>query len=696
MRIMKLVLVVVFIFSGISYAEKPVSEKKDEKPSILGKSLDEMIEPLGNIFVPYNRLDPIVVTPTRYGDPSLNVSSNISVIDEKGIEGSYSKYVPDMLRDKAGVIVSDLLGNGKTTRVDMRGFGDSAPLNVLVLVDGRRTNQVDLSGPDWIQINPAAIERIEIVRGPQTVLYGDNATAGVVNIITKSGANKKPTIGMNYGVGSYRYSSWKGYVEGGSDFLDYFAMASTSYNNGYRINNRLETVDYNTKVTIRPTANFNFQTSAGYHKDWYGQPGAVKPADINRIGRRGSVYPNDQAKTEDYYAMLTPEVKHDLGFGEITAYGDALFRSRRTNSISYSIWGDTFITHHIRTAGFTPKAAFTAELFNIKNRLMVGFDYYGSRDEINSGYFSAPDTIVIDKKTGGAYLTDTVELPFGLIFDGGARTEWAYYRFDQQAVGRLKSEKKPFEYACEAGLTYKYNDKSSIYGRYSRSFRFPTTEEWYQSLWIDSAGNVISGGLNLALKPQTANNYEIGIKENSSKYISVKAAYNIMDVKNELFYDPIAFQNSVYHHTIHHGLDIETDVYLLDDIHAFFNYTYQKAFFVGERFAGNEIPLVPRNKISTGFKYTFKDCLRAVYSIDYVGVRRFANDVLNNMPKLKEHTIHNIKISYYKYGFEVYGAVNNIFDAEYSEYGALDTFRVNPGYYPSPRMNIQAGVNYKF
>ncbi|MFH0764209.1 MAG: TonB-dependent receptor [Candidatus Omnitrophota bacterium] len=689
-----LIFFVGFIFiSNIAFAEN-VEDKA--KPSILGKSLDETLSSFKEILTPYYRLDPIVITPTRYEDPSLNVSSNVSVIDEKRIGECYPKYVPDLLRDEAGVVVSDLLGNGKAVRVDIRGFGDSAPLNVLVLVDGRRTNQIDLSGADWIQIDPAAIERIEVVRGPQTVLYGDNATAGVVNIVTKSGAKKKPAIGFIYDVGSYRYSSWKGYIEGGSNFLDYFAMASTSYNNGYRINNDLETVDYNAKVTMKPDENFKLTSSAAYHKDRYGQPGAVKPADINRIGRRGSINPDDRAKTEDYYYMLTPEITKDLSFGEVTLSGDALFRSRSTSSASYFTGGSNFITHLLKTIGFTPKAAFIAEIFGIKNRLMGGFDYYGSIDKIRSGYPSAPDTIIIDKKTGGVYLTDTVELPFQLIADAGVRTEWAYYKFDQQAVGHSKNQRWPFEYACEAGLTYKYNDRSSIYGRYSRSFRFPTTEEWYQSLWVDSYGNVISGGLNLGLEPQTANNYEIGIKENSSKYINVNANYHIMDVNDELFYDPLVWQNSIYNHTLHHGLNLETDFYLLDCVRAFFNYTYQRALFVGDKLAGNEIPLVPRNKISTGIKYTLKDCFNVVYSIDYVGARRFANDVRNDMPDLKEHIVHNIKFSYYKYGFEVYGAINNIFNTEYTEYGALDFYLTNPGYYPSPRLNGSMGIRYKF
>ena len=668
----------------------------EERPSVLGRALDDTLSSLKKIVAPYNRLDPIVVTPTRYEDPLLNISANVDQLDETRLTDGGKKYVPDTLRSESWITVSDLLGNGKSVRVDLRGFGDSAPSNVLVLIDGRRTNQIDLSGADWVQIDTGTIKRVEVVRGPASVLYGDNATGGVVNIITKDGAGKKPSLAFDYDAGSYRYSSWKGYMQGGSDFLDYFGMISTAYNGGYRINNYIETIDYNANVTMKPTQSFNVTASTGYHMDWYGLPGAVKPVDINSIGRRGSIAPSNSAKTDDYYYMLSPEARADLGFGEVLASGDAIFRSRRTNAIYYSTWGDLSNVHHIKTWGFTPKAAFSAEFLGLKNRMMAGFDYYGSRDEINSGLLSSMDTIVIDKDTGGAYVSDTLELPVPLIVEAGGRAEWAYYNFDQQAVVKGKSQKSPFEYACEAGVTYKYNDRSSLYFKYARSYRFPVTDEWYSSMYIDYFSGLIAGGLNTSLVPQTENDFEIGIKEHSSKYINIEANYHIMPVRHVIYYDSVTNQNTNYSKTMHSGLEIDTDVMIFDCIRAFLNYTLQQAYFVGGPYAGCTIPMVPRNQISTGFKYTFKDCFDVIYEINYVGPRRFANDLQNRQPQLKEYMTNNIKFAYRKHGFEVHAAINNIFDVEYSEYGALDWTLTRPGYYPSPGINASVGVKYSF
>jgi len=134
-------------------------------------------------------LEKVVVTATRDAEEIRKIPANVTVITKKQIEESYAETVVGLLRDQVGVVVKDIYGNGKSATVDIRGFGETAPPNTLVLVDGRRVNQIDLSGVDWTQIPLHQIERIEVVRGSGSVLYGDNAVGGVINIITKTPEN---------------------------------------------------------------------------------------------------------------------------------------------------------------------------------------------------------------------------------------------------------------------------------------------------------------------------------------------------------------------------------------------------------------------------------------------------------------------------------------------------------------------------
>ena len=120
-------------------------------------------------------LEEVVVTATRDIQEIRKVPANVTVITPEEMKQSNSQTAVDLIRNEVGVVVRDYYGNGKQASVDMRGFGETGPLNTLVLVDGRRVNEIDLSGVDWTQIPIDQVERIEIVRGAGTVLYGDNA-----------------------------------------------------------------------------------------------------------------------------------------------------------------------------------------------------------------------------------------------------------------------------------------------------------------------------------------------------------------------------------------------------------------------------------------------------------------------------------------------------------------------------------------
>ena len=154
---------------------------------------------------PAATMEEVVVTATRQEEQISSVPAHVSVITDEDIKKSTAQNIPDLLRNEAGVQVVDVTGNKRSFRVDLRGFGETAQSNTLVLVDGRRINQPDLSGTDWTLIALDRVKRIEVIRGGRgSVLYGDNASGGVINIITKEGEE-----GFGAGAG----------VSGGSDEL---------------------------------------------------------------------------------------------------------------------------------------------------------------------------------------------------------------------------------------------------------------------------------------------------------------------------------------------------------------------------------------------------------------------------------------------------------------------------------------------
>ena len=206
-----LALLVTFL-PEITFAEEP---KKNTKAEVL--------------------MEQVVVTATRYEETISTIPANVSVIEEREIANSTAKDIPNLLRMHGDLQVTDVTGNGRSYRVDMGGFGETAQSNTLVLVDGRRINQADLSGTDWTLIPLDRVKRIEIIRGARgSVLYGDNASGGVVNIITKEG--KGFGAGVDAGWGSYDTYKGNAYLSGSHERFSYALSGGYHSSDGYREN----------------------------------------------------------------------------------------------------------------------------------------------------------------------------------------------------------------------------------------------------------------------------------------------------------------------------------------------------------------------------------------------------------------------------------------------------------------------------
>ncbi|HEX2554576.1 MAG TPA: TonB-dependent receptor [Microvirga sp.] len=156
----------------------------------------------------------IVVTPNRTEQPIQRAGSAISVITAEDIQKSSARSVGDLLQQVPGVSVTQSGGAGRVETARIRG-GDVR--HTLVLVDGIRVNDPSTTGRefDFSAIVLADIERIEILRGPQSALYGSDAMGGVINIITRRGrTGHRATLEASYG--SYNTKETRGGVSGGN------------------------------------------------------------------------------------------------------------------------------------------------------------------------------------------------------------------------------------------------------------------------------------------------------------------------------------------------------------------------------------------------------------------------------------------------------------------------------------------------
>jgi iron complex outermembrane receptor protein len=135
----------------------------------------------------------VVVTATRTPQAVADVPASVTVITEEDIEVSGAKKIDDIIRLIAGIDVQRSFGVvTMSPTVSMRGMGDQ-PGRTLVMIDGVPANKADTGNFLWNRINLADVERVEVVRGAASALYGSHAMGGVINIITKRPTEKPET-----------------------------------------------------------------------------------------------------------------------------------------------------------------------------------------------------------------------------------------------------------------------------------------------------------------------------------------------------------------------------------------------------------------------------------------------------------------------------------------------------------------------
>ena len=652
----------VFLFAPLSWAEDPT---KDEPP--------------------ISTMEEVVVTATRQEEKISSVPANVTVVTERDIKNSTAYDIPDLLRSQVGVHVNDIAGNRRNYTVDLRGFGETASLNTLVLVDGRRINQADLSGSDWSLIPLDRVKRIEIIRGERgSVLYGDNAGGGVINIITKEGETFKTGAEINGG----SYDTFKGsaYVSGTQSKLSYALSGSYLTSDGYRDNSDTEAKDVGINLGYFQNDIVKLNLSSGFHKDSTGLPGAIKASDFAAgASRTESLHPEDFADVEDYYVTGGPEI---FFLSDSKFKMDVSFRKRNFLSFSSfdagSFTGDTDIS----TIAVSPQIIFKEKLWDVDNRLIIGFDFTDVDEDItnSSVFFGVPSTGIFElkKKNYGYYIHDEIRPWENFALSGGYRYDRATFTFKPSTPEKKTMDENLFT----TGLNYNFYQKSSIYVSFSRSFRYPVLDELF---------SFFTNTIDTTLVPQESDNYEFGIRHYFTDRLFASVNFFRIDTENEIIYNPNSFSNeNLDGKTRRDGFEFSV-TQTFDKVTLSGNYTFTDATIRNGQFANKAFPNVPRHKAALSGLFALGKGFSLGVDGIYVGKRPFISDFSNDFEDQEDYLIVNTKLKYLWKNMTVFLNINNITDKEYSEYGGISTFPITePGFFPSPKINFLAGISADF
>ena len=657
----------------------------------------------------------ILVTATRLDPFNSRARGNTSIITAADIENSTARTLPELLGREAGVLTRSLYGNhGTAATVDIRGFGAASTQNTLILLDGRRLNDVDLSSVDFSVIPLQGIERIEITRNSGAVLYGDGAVGGTINIITRQ-PDKAGTSGfIQAGAGNLDTRQLDAHVSHTTGPLSMFLGAHGISSDGYRDHNDLDEKSISSDIRFTTASNELF-----LKLNWNDQdldlpgvravnPGASPPVDELKTDRRGSGTPNDYADQDGY--SINPGFTHywDNGAEAIIDFG---YRKKNQQAFfdAYQAFDvQNYLDSELTTWSFTPRIITPHRLFGRQSQTTVGIDYYDSdydsdRSQNKSTRGLPIHRLHIDQKSTGIYADSVIAAGSDITVNLGARLQWvkldARDRFDPTAPGAaaaFESGAPDFDdsqrvHMLEAGIEKQFNPATAGFIKWTRSARVTTVDELFE-FDPNTFVRVFS-----PLDPQTANGVDIGTRYRQGG-LSANATVYYMRLKDEIHFSPVTFENVNLDPTERYGLELSGRLAVSDRLSLQGDYSLLRSRFRDGPFAGNTVPLVPEH--TAALTATWKQSAATDLSITatYIDNRYFDNDQGNTFTKrIPSYKTVDAKLGHTHDDYRFTASVNNIFNEKAIDYGVSSNS--SPGVYnayPLPERTLLFTVAKSF
>lgn len=479
--------------------------------------------------------DTVVITASRTSQELLDANSSISVVDTKELKNFANDSVPELLRSETGVrLTSD--GTPGTKRVTIRG---ESALRTLLMVDGQRIDEQKTKSGAPMLINPYFIDRIEVVKGPASVLYGSDAMGGIVNVITKQASEDpfKFEGGANFLSSNNSFSEYVN-LSGTLDRFKYVVGAfntnagdlvlsdrehldNTSYDaHGFNGDFSYDILDnltlgyrgeyYDSNAETSTTAKGTYSNFRGEIPKWDRQKHSLylKATDINDViaAFDASVY--YQKTTKDFISTPYRGILVDVANEQESVGGNLQLE------LSLS---DTFYLVTGYDGRLEKMSSYSDTDLNMmhpnKNGSMTTVTGYMITDD--QGYKQESHALYAMLST---YLTDELTLNTGVRYNyidnkAGSSVLRMSIAQNGQPIGMPPVMK--FNYDDEshsklvgsAGLVYRPFENGAFRINWSQGFRAPTLQELYL---VTATAETQFG--NPKLKPEESNNFEVGFR----------------------------------------------------------------------------------------------------------------------------------------------------------------------------------------
>ncbi len=641
-------------------------------------------------------LPPYTVTAYRYDDIPENIPSNITIINSNDIEKMGALTVVEVLEKEAGIHFRSLSGNASLSEIGMRGFGSNSGLRTLVIVDGQKLNRLDIGNFDWLQIPVSNIEKIEVLHGTQSVLYGNHAVGGVIKISTRIPDSNKGSISSI--LGSYGLNNLKLNYSGVQKKLRY----DFSYNNnkieGYRDRTGYKSKSATINFSYSLSDQLNLRVGTSYLDNFYELPGALPIIPGQALDRKSSlntgltaIEDNTDIK-KNINLLLDFQINEQNRFEVVSAFSRRNFLWNIGNDHSQNIM-DNII--------FSPKYIFQNE----RSKIIFGIDE--NLDTLDLDRYNFEDLLgvaAIERNSIGSYIHVSHSMQEDWKISGGLRLEKSKietrnFENTQPAtpgsgilVENFNENKSDDGIAMNLGLVYNVSKNVRIWSRLDRLYRYAAADELasYQ-------GGFLAVPFNQSLDPETGYSLEFGteFKSNDSKIninINLYATYleGEIDFISGVTINGQQNLNINLPETRQLGVEFSTS-YQTNFWSYHINYSGVQSIFIDGPFKGNDRFLVPNHKLNTQLEIIpwEKWLLRLEYI--FTSEQFQGNDYNNTLGKLESYELVNLLVRYSPMkNLSLFASIDNIFAEEYSTVKVVDSI------YPEPERTGRLGVTVNF
>ena len=601
-------------------------------------------------------LSEVVVSATKTQTPYYALGSSVTVVSADEISQKQLNTVTDVLREVPGLSVFQLGGPGMLTYVNLRGANTN---HTLVIVDGAEMN--DPSSPsnafDFSTLNTADIEKVEVVRGPQSTLYGSEAIAGVINIFTKKG-NSKPSYSLLGEGGSNGY--YRGNVSAGGqyNFINYYFNTSQSGSNGIsasdskfgnKENDGFKNNFFSSRVDLNIAKELKLNLIYKFTKFF---------SDLDQNEKFGDD-PNFTYKTEEQ--IFKGGISLSLLDGKLEQMLNSSLVKRFSNTNDNVDELHPFTSSYNYTNAKRIKLDWQNNLSFLKNNLIT-FGIESETEKANTSYYSnsewGPYESVFPEQsnsTTGMYIQNQLNLSNTFFASAGLR-----YDKNNKFGGVTTFRFAPAYYISRTGTKFKAS--------YGTGFKAPSLFYLFDPLFG-----------NPDLKPEKSTGWDFGFEQFLDQgKISFGITYFNLQLQNMFGYDA-NYRTINIAEASSNGIEFALTAPIYKSLNVNMNYTFNET---KDNYAGSDDfdkPLLrrPKHQFFIGAEYEIDNLLNLSAQIKYSGKRDdkdFSTYPVQRVT-LADYMLVNFSASYKIIDhLRLTGRIQNLFDKKYEEvlyYGTL-------------------------